>query len=244
MCKADIREYLYGLGVSEYDLIEREVEDDERIIYDSLCEHDTENLTGEEVVSMIAYQVATNPKGLFYVFRDILVDRIWDARKHFLAISSARGGNGIFAYFFEWSDIIAFALDPTLSSQAAWTTKKTDNGPMTHIVDSLIERVHPHAATDFGVVLCVLDKENAEILTVDRVLTTDPERKKDFIEKAEGGGFISGVTDELRPAYNDIIRSLTKGITCRCLGHQPSHPNPEFQWAKKINRRIKKRATS
>lgn len=244
MCKADIRECLYGLGVSEHDLIEREFKDDERIVYDSLCEHDTENLTGEEVVSMIAYQVATNPKGLFYVFRDILVDRIWDARNHFLAISSARGGNGVFVYWFEWSDIIAFALDPTLSSQAVWTTKKTDNAPITDIVDSLIERVQPHAATDFGVILCVFDEEKEEVLSVVRVLTTDLERKNEFIEKAEGGGFVSGVTDELRPAYHDIIRSLTKGMTCRCSGHQPSHPNPEFQWAKKINKRIKKRAAS
>lgn len=242
LCKQDIRDFLTEqLGLDQTKIREREEEDDDRIMYESMCDHPTGSLSVQEIRHMISHQVTYNATELILVFRDILVDRIWDARRHFLAISAARNGNGVFTYFFEWKHLVAYALCPDLPSQAVWQPYNQDkfHDTVNGTINDLVERVRPYSDTDFAVCICLVDEDKQEIQIASRVLSTDPTRQQEFICRSQGGGYISGIATELRPSSYDIVTSLAKGTTCRCSGHQPLEPNPEFQWAKRVHKRIK-----
>ena len=243
LCQADITEFLVNeCGVDKETLTERQAQDDDRILHQSLHSCPVEELSVQEALFMVRMEIRNNFEDWFFVFRDILLDRIFDARQYFLRISQDRGGRGLFTFWFDEEEILDLVSDPKHRSAAVWMTPskmKRDNPDLGEIAQSVVGRVKDAVKTDFGVLIGVVTNEELKVAT--RVLSVDESRIQTFISNSIGGGYVSGVRP-MRVSYRDLICSLTKGNTCRRNGHSPTEHNPEYVWARKVWKRIERRA--
>ena len=242
MCQADLTAFLVKqCGVTTQTLAIRKQEDDDRILHDSLYSCPVEDLSIEEAVFMVKQEMKNDFKNWFFVFRDVLFDRIFDARDYFLQISLSRKGRGVFTFWFDESELTLFVANPKHRSTAVWLTPgkiRKSNKDLATFAQHVVRHVQEDTSTNFGVLLIVT--VNGDSAVSQRVFSVDSDRVQRFISETQGGGYISGISP-MRVSYRDLLCSLTKGHTCRSCGHSPREHNPEYVWARKVWKRIQRR---
>ena len=237
VCKGGLKRFLHKFcGVSRREICRRVEEDGHRILAESLQSGCVEELSQEEIVFLVSRNIKTlsgdSPGSFARVIRDLLVDRVFDARQLFLDHSRYHGGKGVFFYEIMPQDVVQMALNPHCPSQATWFAEDFGYPEIPDLDEAardLINRVKSSPHTSFGVLIAYYNGRALSICP--RLLSIDPATIQQHVSESVGGGYVSGVTLELRVAHRDVMCSLTRSVSCRRSGHSPDQPNPEEELA-------------
>lgn len=233
LCKGGLKRFLREqCGVTRGEIRRRVEEDERRILAETLQEGCVGALSEDEVVFLVTHQFRTSTE-FPVVVRDVLLDRIFDARHSFLQLSLLWGNRGVFFYYVGVEETVGMALDPSRPSEASWLDTYTGIEPVDGAVADLVRRVQKNPSKTFGVLIWFQNPwKDAQLMA--RLVDEDPQA---HVAASVGGGYVSASTPTLRVSHRDVVCSLTKGASCRCSAHTPTDPNPEEDWAREVLRK-------